>query len=918
MLREFKKMQLPKKFKNNDDSLTDLLPWAYIYENVESSLSIGEGDEINRITFPIIITKDGSFQTTLKFRGRDLDSCTPDELYLVTERCNNVLKQLDATWTLHLNAIRRKSHGYIQKENIKIIPLKIIELERNDFFTSGNHYETDYYLTFTYNTPEDKLKRAKNLFFRNTDVTVIENHFKDNIKYYNDEMYRLYFLLSEVLSECRVLNIDETLTYYHNLISDVKIEYIKAPKAFIKEEINIDNGIVKKESKIIAVGIELPEIYKKDKENIKEEILPVLIDNYISDTPLIGGITPQLGKEYIKAVSLLSFPGNSIPGILDQLNRLNLEYTWSTRYIMLDKINALKTINMYTKRWGNARTSILNLIKEELFKKKAEENESAAYKEEQIKQEKVLVEQEDVALGYYTTTIILRNQDKNVVEKSALAIRAKLNSLGFTAEIENFNILDCFFGALPGNVVMNERQPPQNSRVYSHLIPLNAVWAGDERNEFLKKPPLLYCQTVGYTPFRLNLHYKDVAHTLIVGPTGSGKSVLLGMLQAEYLAYTNTRVIAFDKGASTRVLNKACSGVFYDLGEDNVRFQPLRDIGDNSADLIEKFKKNHEINAVGESELIVSQIKEIEIKERNRANKEKEWCQEWIEDILESNLVELTPAIKNYIWNTLTQLALLPIYKRTMTSFVDIVGGQSKVIKDALKAYYGDGPYAKYFDGDTDFLKESDYIVFEMEKILETKSAITPTLNYLFHVIETKIIDKKTPTLLTLDECWVFLDNPKFENKIREWLKVMRKNNVGVIFATQSLSDIAESKIKSAILDACYTRIYLPNSNAKSEVQQSYYKMFDLNDTEINIIYNSVPKRQYYFKSPKGSRLFELALSKLELSYVATSGGKDLEKCKELGNLSEEEFNRQWLNYKGFDGDIIIKKIKELIEKNEF
>ncbi|MDO4689834.1 MAG: conjugal transfer protein TrbE [Fusobacterium sp.] len=918
MFREFKKRNLPKKFKNNDDSLTDLLPWAYIYENNESNLFIGEGEDLKTITFPIVMTKDGSFQTTFKFRGRDLDSCTPDELYLVNERCNNVLRQLDATWTLHLNAIRRKSHSYIQKENIKAIPLKIIELERNDFFTSGSHYESDYYLTFTYNTPEDKLKKARNIFFKNTDVTIIENHFKDNLKYYNDEIYRLFFLLSEVLSECKVLNIDETLTYYHNLISDIKIEFLKVPKAFIKERSIVNDGKLVKESKIIAVGTELPEMYKKDKDNIREEILPILIDNYISDTPLIGGLTPQLGKEYIKAVSLLSFPGNSIPGILDQLNRLNFEYTWSTRYMMLDKLNALKTIKFYTKRWGNARTSFTNLIKEGLLRKKTEENESAGYKEEQVKQEGTLIEQEETALGYYTITIILKDQDKSIVEKNALTIRAKLNSLGFTAQIEDFNILDCFFGSLPGNIVMNERKPPQNSRVYSHLIPLNAVWAGDEKNEFLKKPPLLYCQTIGHTPFRLNLHYKDVAHTLIIGPTGSGKSVLLGMLQAEYLAYGNTKVIAFDKGASTKVLNKACDGVFYDLGEDNIRFQPLRSIGDNSKFLIEKFKKEIEIEGKIITKIEEEKISEIERNEKSRANKEKEWCQEWIEDILESNSVQLTPEIKNYVWNALTQLTTLPEHKRTISSFVDLVGGQSKVIKEALTAYYGNGAYAKYFDGNSDFLKESNYIVFEMEKILETKNAVMPTLNYLFHVIETKMVDKKTPTLLTLDECWVFLDNPKFENKIREWLKVMRKNNVGVVFATQSLSDVAESKIKSAILDACYTRIYLPNSNAKSEIQQSYYKMFDLNDTEIDIIYNSVPKRQYYFKNPKGSRLFELALSKLELSYVATSGGKDLEKCKELGHLSQEEFNVKWLEYKGFEGEIVVGKIKELIEKNSF
>ena len=91
-----------------------------------------------------------------------------------------------------------------------------------------------------------------------------------------------------------------------------------------------------------------------------------------------------------------------------------------------------------------------------------------------------------------------------------------------------------------------------NSLVLSHLIPTNAVWAGDSWNKHLNEPPLIYCQTVGSTPFRLNLHYNDVGHTLIVGPSGAGKSVLLGDIQASFLGYKNAKVIGFDKGASTR------------------------------------------------------------------------------------------------------------------------------------------------------------------------------------------------------------------------------------------------------------------------------------------------------------------------------------------------------------------------------
>jgi type IV secretion system protein VirB4 len=74
---------------------------------------------------------------------------------------------------------------------------------------------------------------------------------------------------------------------------------------------------------------------------------------------------------------------------------------------------------------------------------------------------------------------------------------------------------------------------------------------------------------------------------------------------------------------------------------------------------------------------------------------------------------------------------------------------------------------------------------------------IAPVLTYLFHRLEARFTGR--PTLLILDEAWVFLDHPLFAARIREWLKVLRKKNVSVVFATQSLADIAQSTIAPAI-----------------------------------------------------------------------------------------------------------------------
>src|SRR3546814_2973367 len=97
---------------------------------------------------------------------------------------------------------------------------------------------------------------------------------------------------------------------------------------------------------------------------------------------------------------------------------------------------------------------------------------------------------------------------------------------------------------------------------------------------------------------------------------------------------------------------------------------------------------------------------------------------------------------------------------------------------------------------------------------------VLPVLTYLFHRLEERFAslsetgEKGRPTLLILDEAWVYLDNPAFAARIREWLKVLRKKNVSVVFATQSLADIAGSAIAPAIVESCPQRIFLPNDRA--------------------------------------------------------------------------------------------------------
>ena len=170
---------------------------------------------------------------------------------------------------------------------------------------------------------------------------------------------------------------------------------------------------------------------------------------------------------------------------------------------------------------------------------------------------------------------MLDSQADKAEEKRRMAERV-IQNRGFVCIPESINAVDALLGSLPGHAYANVRQPPVNTQNLAHLMPLSAVWAGPARNEHLDAPPLTLTRTAGETPFRLNLHVGDVGHTLIVGPTGSGKSVLLATLVMQFRRYAGSRIFVFDKKRSIRATVLGLGGEHYDLGSDaEVAFQPL-------------------------------------------------------------------------------------------------------------------------------------------------------------------------------------------------------------------------------------------------------------------------------------------------------------------------------------------------------
>ena len=822
-----------KEYQDEKKKLSTYIPWIAM---------IDEG---------VILNKNGTFQKTLKFRGYDLDSATIYELQNSNGRLNNILARFEGNWTMHIEARRVHSKEYESTE-IENFALKLIDNERKSKFQSGTYFESEYYLTLTYLTPVDTEKKLKNFFIE--EEKTAENIDK-SLENFKKEFKEIKGLFKDLFLEVQELSKEETYEYLHSCVS------IKNHKIIVPE-------------------------------------VPMYISNYLCDSDMVGGLKPKLGNKHMRCISLQGFPNFTVPCMFDELNRLGFEYRWVTRFMFLSKQEALSKLEKKWKATFSGRISMLKRVMMELTgdKEPTKIDEDALEKADEINTQLNLTRADILAQGFYCCAIVVYGDTSEEVDDRALEIEKTINKLGFITINETVNCVETFLGAIPGNIYNNIRTPILNTVSLCHLLPTSSVWAGDKWNKELNMPPLVYTQTKGSTAFRFNLHVGDIAHTCIIGPTGAGKSTALGLINAQYKKYPNSQVFIFDKGGSARILTYAVGGTFFDLGVDNLTFQPLRGIGilkDNLEEEERKMKSSKEKNGGIFSELDKQKILN---KEKERAYRELEWANEWVLEIFIQENIELNQVQKTKIWQALELLATSEEKFRTISNLRTSLNDRE--LKDTLEKYTIKGALGRYFDSDEENFTFSDWQVFEMEKIMNVKSAVTPLLSYLFHKVEEKLTGP--PSLIVLDECWLFFDNEQFAGKIIEWLKVLRKKNTGVIFATQELGDIMNSKLFTTILDACLTKIFLPNANAMSDNYSVIYRKFGLNGKEIEIISESTPKKEYYYKSPKGSRLFELVLGENTLKLVGANDPEIQKEAKELYELvgNGENFTRKYLDLK--------------------
>ena len=470
----------------------------------------------------VIVGKDGSFMAAWIYTGDDKDSSTEQDRESISARINQALLVLGNGWMIHVDAVRRPAPTYADR-GLSTFPDAItaaIDEERRQLFEKlGTMYEGYFVLTLTFLPP--LLNERK----------FIELMFDDDAEPPNKK-HHTQDLLSHFSRECH--NIESRLS------SALKLTRLKGTKKITEDGATVTHDDFLRWLHYCITGINQP---------IQLPTNPMYLDSLIGSQELWTGVIPKIGRHYIQVVALGGFPLESTPGMLTALGELPIEYRWSSRFIFMEPHEALRHLEVFRKKW---KQKIRGIFDQVLNTHTGPIDQDALAMVEDAEAALAEVNSGVVAQGYYTSVVILMNEDRKVVQDCARRVEKAINATGFSARIETINTMDAYLGSLPGHGVENVRRPLINTMNLADLIPTSTIWTGRIDAPCPMYPPLapalMHCVTQGSTTFRLNLHVNDLAHTVVFGRTGAGKSTLLALIAAQLRRYPNMTFLPLIKG----------------------------------------------------------------------------------------------------------------------------------------------------------------------------------------------------------------------------------------------------------------------------------------------------------------------------------------------------------------------------------
>jgi type IV secretion system protein VirB4 len=539
------------------------------------------------------------------------------------------------------------------------------------------------------------------------------------------------------------------------------------------------------------------------------------ISRYLPKKQLFFGSTAiesinhlENNARFATMLSLKEYPNNTYPGMLDYLLQLPVELIVTQSFAPQHRQESRETLELQLRRLHQARDPDKKGV-------------------QQLQQALGGVVSGEFGFGYHHLTVMVQADSLEDLEKNISQVDKRLSECGIVAVRERLNLEASFWAQLPGNFRYIVRKTPVTTDNFAALCSLNNDPTGHRTGNHWGEAVTLL-KTPSNLPYYFNFHApgSDVGHSLILGMTGSGKTLLTCFLIAQAMKY-NTRVFYFDKDHGAETLMHGLGATPVMLGDGRASgLNPLQlpDTARNRRFLVDWLKSL--LTAFGES--LSSEDMEV------------------IHNAVRLNFEKLTPE------------------QRTLKNLSEALGRPGPgTLRSRIDQWHSEGPLSEFFGSEKDCLRLDDpCYCFEMGQLLQRANAamLPSVLLYLFHRIELALeTSGNTPTIICLDEAWSLLNNPIFAENIKNWLKTFRKRNAIVLMLSQEVADVTQASIGASINSETMTKIFFPDP---APVKEVYKNIFQLSDREVALLKQySAGKRYFLIKQPHESTFATLDLS---------------------------------------------------------
>lgn len=544
----------------------------------------------------------------------------------------------------------------------------------------------------------------------------------------------------------------------------------------------------------------------------------------------------RVGGHIVRVMTMKESIIETRPLVLDALLKIPANFTVCTEWVPLPQDKARREVLKRRRHFNISKTGFVSQLGNDPTRTNPRDVLVDESKQADIENlgDCLRALGEGQSLGDFSLTIVLYGDSLAHLDQLAGEFQGVFTNADGSLFTETYNQLNAFFASVPGNYAVNLRRMYLLNTNYADLSFLFTILPGEKRNAHLDTEYLAVMETDNSTPYFLNLHNGEIAHTLILGQTGSGKSYFASFLLQNAQKYEPQTYI-FDIGGSFESLTNIFGGTYLNVGQES------RDFTINPFSLLPT-KENQQF--------LFSLFRVL------------------IEGSDQRHGLDFNEERK--LWDAIERIYILEPEQRTVSSFANIVGE----LKERLHRWTKVGQYGFVFDNTEDTLIFSRFQTFNFGGWGDAPEVLEPLLFYVLHRANNEICDPSKLAifkLFLLDEAWLFLKNEVIRNYIVQAQKTWRKHNAAMVLSTQSLKELEASGMLQMVSESCPTKIFLANPEMNRDL---YREAFHLNDTELELIAGLVPPGQMLIRKAQSSKKVHLNVDSVS-HWTATNNARD-------------------------------------------